>query len=120
MSIVNNSLHVHDMGVLRQTETVQRKRVESSNDFGGIKLEKSTPQPRNDRPEPSPELKELRELAPYIANGTLVRPKPEVESYETGGPLDQLLTSLDSVRQTNPSLYTRCDQALDNTAEGFL
>ena len=120
MSMVDNSLHIHNMGVLQQTETVQRTRIEGSNEYGGIKLEKSTPQPRNDRPEPSPELKELRELAPYIANGVLVRPKPEVEHYDPKGPLEQLLKSMDSVRGSNPTLYTRCDQALDNIEESFL
>jgi hypothetical protein len=117
--MVDNSLRIHDMGMLQQPETVQRKRIESSNEYGGIKLEKSTPQPRNDRPEPAPELKELRELAPYIANGALVRPKPEVESYDPNGPLNQLLTSLDGVRDSNPTLYTRCNRALDDVEEGL-
>ena len=74
MSMVDRSLTVHDMGLLQQTQTVQRARIETSNEFGGLKLEKSTPQPRNDRPEPAPELKELRELAPYIRDIILAIP----------------------------------------------
>ena len=49
----------------------------------------------------------------------MVRPKPEVESYDPNGPLDQLLTSLDSVRRSDPTLYTRCDRALDDVEEGL-
>src|SRR4051812_19146178 len=119
MSIVSNSLLVHDMGLLQQTETVQRARVETSNEFGGLKLEKSTPQVRNDRPEPAPELKELRELAPYIAKGERVTPKSETKIFDPQGPLTQLIDTMDKIRDTNPTLYARCERALQDMGQGF-
>jgi hypothetical protein len=118
MSMVDNSLRVTDMGLLQQTETVQRTRIETSNEFGGIKLEKSTPQPRNDRPEPAPELKELRELAPYIANSETVVPKPGVK-YDPEGPLMQLWNSVDGLRDSNPTLFKRCERAMVDIENGF-
>jgi hypothetical protein len=113
---------LNELNYVRESR-VERQRIESTNDYGGLKLEKSTPQPRQDRPEPAPELKELRELRPYIANGQTVVPKPELEYYDPEGPLTQLLTTVDGLRDSknldDRLLFTRCERALRDIKDGL-
>ncbi len=119
MSIVDNSLLVHDMGVLRQTEKVEQKRVGTTiNEFGGSKLDYTNPQPRFEGTERPPELKTISARAPSVVRGETYELRKE-SGLDPQTPLGKLWRTVSRQHMENRPLFNSCNQSLKEIRQGY-